>query len=167
MATFTALRGIQAPGQAVFGYQRGFDVPAEVVESWGLIVGDASDPEAEVVEGSLDPETPVAEPALARPSEADNRATWEAWARANGMDADEVAEASIETLMGVKGKEQGAVLDRPADSATKAEWVKYAIARGADEKWARDGSTTKADLQAYEPGAGDTVAVAATEANQG
>lgn len=155
MGQYTARGGIQAPGTAVFGYQRGDDVRASVVEAWGLVVGD------HVVEGPL---TDDDRPASAPPSEADTRVTWEAWAVANGMSAEDAESASMEDLRAVGAEPAD---DRPADSAKKSEWVDYAIKRGAEESWARDDSTTKANLQAWTPAPGDTVAVAATEANQG
>jgi hypothetical protein len=168
---YTALRGILSPGTNVYGYHRGQPVTAEVVESWSLTVGTANDPEADVVEGDLPADEVDEAPAAHRPTEADNRAAWEAWAIANGMDAQQAAEASQEDLEAVtadeSGAEQGEQPVRPADTAKKAEWQAYAARMGADETWAYADTTTKADLQAYEPQPGDTVATSATEASQG
>lgn len=158
MNDFTALKGIRAPGTAVFGYQRGDAVGADVVENWELAVGE------QVCEGDLDGDAPEA-PAPARPGPEANRASWEAWAIANGKDDQWAAEASQEDLEAVAAEEPAADSDRPADSAKKADWVAYAEKRGADPAWAEDATTTKADLQGWEPPVGDTVAVAATEAN--
>jgi hypothetical protein len=157
---YTARSGIKAPDTAVFGYRRGDDVPPSVVEAWGLTVGD------EVSEGPLpvDDEVRPSGP----PTEADTRATWESWAVANGMDADKAAVAPMDELQAVGANPAD---DRPADSAKKSEWVDWVVARGADESWARDGATTKADLQNWTAGeeatAGDTVASSPAEANQG
>jgi hypothetical protein len=168
---FTALRGILSPGTSVYGYHRGQPVTAEVVDTWALTVGTAGDPDADVVAGDL-PADQVEAPRVAhRPTEADNRATWESWAIANGMDAQQAAEASQEDLEAVTadeaGTEQGDQPQRPADTAKKAEWQAYAKRLGADETWAYADTTTKADLQAYSPQPGDTVATSATDASQG
>ena len=166
---YTALRGIMAPGTTVFGYHRGSPVSAQVVDTWGLAVGTANDPDADVVAGDL-PAEEAAPVAVPRPTAADNRATWEAYAVANGMSAEDAAMASQEDLEAIDPA--GVAVEpsdpeRPSDSAPKADWIVYAEARGADPEWTHASGTTKADLQAYEPVAGDTVAVAATEANQG
>lgn len=173
MTAYTALRGILAPGTSVYGYHRGAPVAGQVVDAWGLVVGEANDPDADVVSGDL-PAGELESVPLGRPTEADNRATWEAWAIANGMseqDAAEVSQEDLEAVEAVPDAEpaagQGDQPVRPADSAKKADWVAYAEARGADPAWAGADSTTKADLQAYEPPVGDTIAAAATEANQG
>jgi hypothetical protein len=168
---YTALRGILSPGTSVYGYHRGQPVSAEVVDTWALSVGTANDPDADVVEGDLPAEETPAPPIAHRPTEADNRAAWESWAIANGMDAQRAAEASQEDLEAVgadeAGTEQGDQPVRPADSAKKADWQAYAVRLGADETWTYADTTTKSDLQAYEPQPGDTVATSATEASQG
>ena len=130
MTSYTALRGIAAPGTSVFGYQRGHAVSESVVENWSLVVGEANDPDADVVEGDLPDDAP-AERLVRRPEEGANRAAWEGYAIASGMPAAEAMVASQEDLetFGVKP---------PA-------------------KKSRSTSGTKV---------GDTVAVAATEANQ-
>lgn len=170
MTDYVALGGIKAPGTSVYGYQRGDRIPPDVVEKWDLTVG------LDVAEGT---DLPVDElPAPERPGESATRGDWEKWAVANGMSEAEAAAVSQDKLEAVEAKdvtpaesepvsEQGDQPVRPADSAPKAEWQAYAVALGADEAWARDSATTKANLQAYEPPVGDTVAVAATEANQG
>ena len=69
-------------------------------------------------------------------------------------------------------------MERPADSAKKADWVAYVEKLGADKEWAQADSTTRADLQAWQPDTqaaptvgvapvGDPVAVAASEAIKG
>jgi hypothetical protein len=171
MNDFTALRGILAPGTSVYGYHRGDPVTAQVVESWDLVAGEANDPDADVVAGDLPEETP-ADRVVPRPDEGATRADWEAYAIANGMSPEDATVASQEDLEAVTasdevGEEQGKQPERPVDSAKKSEWQAYAKRLGADETWAYADTTTKADLQAYEPQPGDTVAVAATEANQG
>lgn len=160
MTEYVALRGLQAPGTSVFGYQRGDLVGESVVEAWGLVLGD------DVAEGTEVPEPAPAIPAT-RPGAADTRATWEAWAVANGMTPEDAENASQDDLESYEPVQQGGRPQRPADSAPKADWVAYAIAQGADERWAKDSATTKANLQAYEPAPGDTIATAATEANSG
>lgn len=160
---FTARAAIKAPGTTVFGYRRGDAVSAQVVEAWELTVGDANDPEADVVEGDL-PEGVPDEPQMGRPGEADNRAAWEAWGRAHGMSESEAIESSLEDLYAIQDEAAVTTTTRPADSAKKSEWQAYATKLGADETWAYADSTTKADLQNYHPG--DTIALAATEASQ-
>jgi hypothetical protein len=164
MTDYVALKGILQPGTSVFGYQRGHAVPAEVVESWNLVVDD------DVAEGTSLPAD--GEAAVARPAEGANRADLESYAVATGaLTQKQAAEASQDDLEAVATaedqppSEQGEQLVRPADSAAKADWVAYALAQGADPQWANDSATTKANLQAYEPPVGDTVAESATEAN--
>lgn len=94
---FTALRGIQAPGTSVYGYHRGAPVTAQVVQAWELSVGEANDPEADVVAGDL-PSGPLPPLAVVRPDPGANRAAWESYALANGMDAADVAAASMADL---------------------------------------------------------------------
>jgi hypothetical protein len=160
---YTALEGLQAPGTMVFGYQRGDAVPADVVERWGLEVG------TQVVEGDLTDDTPASAAAV-RPGPEGTRSDWEAWAVANGMPADEAAERSLEDLESYESDAEPAAVagtDRPADSARKSEWVAYAKRLGADPEWADSPDTLKADLQAFEPAAGDSVAVEASELDHG
>lgn len=95
---YTALHGIMAPGTSVYGYHRGAPVSAQVVESWGLTVGEANDPEADVVAGDLPQDAPAAR-AVARPDDGANRAAWEAYAMASGMSPADVAAAGMEDLM--------------------------------------------------------------------
>lgn len=155
---FTALQGIQAPGTAVFGYQRGDAVLADVVENWGLTVG------LDVCEGDLAEDVPAV--AAQRPGPEATYADWQAYAIANGMNEAEAEDAPLEDLQAVEPV--GGEPVRPDESAKKAEWVDYAKRKGADPEWAESSSTTKADLMAWEPPAvGDPVAVAATEALDG
>lgn len=168
---YTALDSIQAPGTTVFGYRRGDAVGADVVENWGLVVGEPGNAEAQVCEGDL-PDDAAVEPVAARPGPEATHADWQAWAVANGMSEADAENATIEDLQAVEQQPAAAdtaVTDaeRPADSAKKAEWVAYAEKRGADPAWAEADSTTKADLQAWQPEQGDYVAEAATEAQQG
>lgn len=163
---FTALGSLKQPGVDTYavGYRRGDAVTAVVVENWGLVVGE------DVVEGDLDEDAAAAAP-MARPGEGDNRATWEAWAVANGMSTEDAAAASQDDLEAVG---EQATDDRPADGAKKAEWVAYVSnhpqATDDDKAWASTDSTTKADLMAWQPASGakvgDPIAVAATEATQ-
>jgi hypothetical protein len=166
MNEFTALDSIQAPNTTVFGYRRGDPVGADVVENWGLEVG------VHVCEGDLVEGDPSG-PAMVRPGPEANRATWEQWAIANGMDPEQAAAAPMEDLEAAGPQEPAAAADpdRPADSARKAEWVTYVQGKAGDDEatqaWAAADSTTKADLQAWQPGSGDPIAEAATEATQG
>lgn len=161
MTDYVALRGIQAPGTTVFGYRRGDRVDESVVASWNLNVG--TGPDADVAEGT---DVPADTATVAvRPGPEGTRADWEAFAVAGGMSEQDAAVASQDELESAPAEAETPV--RPADSAPKAEWQAYAVALGADEAWARDSATTKVNLQAYEPPVGDTVAIAATEANQG
>jgi hypothetical protein len=160
MTDYVALTGIMAPNTNVYGYQRGDRVHESVVSSWNLRIG------TDVEEGAELPAEVTSAPAV-RPGAESTRADWEKWAVVNGMSEQDAAAASQDDLEAADGtSEQGDRPERPADSAPKAEWQAYAVALGADEMWARDSATTKANLQAYEPPVGDTVAVAATEANQ-
>lgn len=164
MNEFTALEGIQAPGTAVYGYQRGDAVTADVVERWGLVVG------THVCEGDLDADAPLV-PTASRPGPEANRAAWESWAVANGWDPEDAAVASQDDLEAVEPEQAPAGAGRPADSARKSDWAAYVVSLGADPDWANATGRTKADLQAYEPEppaeAGDTIAVAASDALNG
>jgi hypothetical protein len=171
MTDYVALGPIYAPGSYAAGYQRGHAVPESVVENWDLRVG------TDVAEGSELPDD-VPAGSMERPGPEATRATWEKWAVANGMSAEDAAQAAQEALEKIEAAspspaepvaddtEQGEQPVRPADSAPKAEWITFVVASGGDERWANDSTTTKANLQAWQPPAGDTVAVAATEANQ-
>lgn len=174
MTDYVARKPLYAPGTAAAGYQRGHAVPESVVENWGLAVGDTDD--ADVSEGTTltDADTTP----MQRPGPEANRATWERWAVANGMSEDDAAVAAQEALEKVEAKklatlsaaptdaEHGALAERPADSAPKADWIAYVVSSGGDRQWANDSSTTKANLQAWEPVVGDNVAVVASEAQQ-
>lgn len=171
---YTALVPLRAPGTMVFGYRAGDGVPASVVESWDLVVGEQVSPTSTGV--------------IARPED-DDRRHWEAYAIGQGWTADAARAASLDDLQGIEQTEgadpeplpdPNAPLPRPEPSALKSDWIAYVLQEGADPNWANDKATTKADLQDYSPQrdtgptetvntppVGDTVAVAATEANQG
>lgn len=159
-----ALHTLNAPGSLVAGYRTGDPISEAVAESWGLILGE------DVSEDAPDTE---AAPALTRPTEEDNRATWEAWAVANGMTPEDADQASQEDLEATGPSEAPAPAEhpRPADSAKKGDWVLYVNdhpqATAEDQVWAGDDTTTKADLQAWQPKPADPVAVAATEQANG
>jgi len=165
-----ALHRLSAPGTLVAGYQRGDEIREEVAEAWELVLGE------DVSEERPDLEPPA--PVVPRPGPGDNRVAWETWARANGMSEEDAAAAtqddleSFEPAANDERVESGPV--RPADSAKKAEWVTYVSkhpqATAEDQAWAGDDATTKADLQAWQPGparSGDPVAEAATEQANG
>lgn len=168
MTDYVALTTIYAPGTSVAGYQRGHAVPADVVENWDLAVG------TDVAEGAALPENEDGTP-MQRPGPEATRATWERWAVANGMSEHDAATAAQGALEKVESKKPAGpeattspdeVPGRPADSAPKADWIGYVVGAGGDKRWANDSATTKANLQAWEPTVGDTVAASATEANQ-
>lgn len=164
---YTALGSLREPGveSYAFGYRRGDAVTAAVVENWGLVVGE------DVVEGGLD-ESDTPQRAVPRPGDGANRAEWEAYAIATGMSPEDAADASQDDL---EAAGSAPADDRPTDGAKKAEWVAYVSnhpqATDDDKAWASTDSTTKADLQAWQPASGakvgDPVAVAATEAVNG
>lgn len=155
-----ALRAICAPGTIVPGYQRGHEILPSVIESWELVEGEDWSAERP------DPDAPA--PVVPRPDEGANRAAWEGYAISRGMPAEKAATATQEELESVEDRPP-AEDDRPADSAKKADWVAYVVSRMGDDEqgkmWARDDATTKANLQAWSPGAqsGDPVAEAASE----
>lgn len=171
MKDYVALIDIPVPGTSVFGYRRGHAVPESVVQNWELAVGE------QVAEGTQLPEDDESGATMGRPGPEATRATWEKWAVANGMSQEDAAVAAQEALEKVEAKKADAepsvpddaapvAPERPADSAAKAEWVKFVVDSGGDPQWANDSATTKANLQAWEPVVGDTVAVSATEANR-
>lgn len=141
---FTALEPIAAPDSFAFGYMRGDAVGADVVKNWGLEVG------VQVCEGDLAEEVRPNEAGAAQPGPEANYAAWQTWAVANGMPQAEAEAASMEQLQGWNAPDDSA--GRPADSAVKADWVAYVEANGADVSWAEASTTTKADLQAWQPG---------------
>lgn len=162
-----ALHTITPPGALVAGYHRGYEIHPAVVENWELVEG---------VDWSADPpdSTPDAAPVLPRPVDDSDRGAWVAYVVSRGTPATDAEGMDLDVLMGLypEGEEADDEPARPADSARKSEWVLYVNdhprATAEDQAWAGDDSTTKADLQAWRPATpGDTVAVAATEANLG
>jgi hypothetical protein len=174
MQTYTeyiALHALRAPGTLTYGYREGDGVPAGTVENWELVVGVDVMPR----------DTGV----IARP-DGDDRAAWEAYAIGQGTSPDEARAASLAELKktpepAVDAETGGPVVlpdpnaapERPAPDAKKADWVAFVVATGADEAWANDRSTTKADLQDYTPSrdvtpsVGDPVAVSLSAAQAG
>src|SRR5689334_11544185 len=153
-----ALHTLTPPGSLVAGYQRGDEVHPSVVAAWDLGPDDVSDER---------PDGPAEAPLPARPVDDSDRNAWVAYAVSRGMDAEEAARTDLPDLMAAYPEDVPAEDSRPADSAKKAEWVTYVSkhpqASDGDKEWAAADSTTKAELQAWQP-AGDTVAVAASEA---
>lgn len=150
---YTALERIGTPGNPwVTGYQPGDDVPAGAVENWALEVG-----KQVALNETYQPPRPA--------EDSDNRATWEAYVIGQGTDLDAARAASLDDLRGlyeapaepapqpviVPDDVQPAGTERPADGALKAAWVEYVVTAGADEQWANDPATTKADLVAWSP----------------
>lgn len=144
MNDYTALEGIMAPNTAVFGYQRGDAVGADVVENWGLEVG------VQVCEGDLTEEVAASQTGGQRPGPEATYGDWQAWAIANGMPTPDAGVATIEQLQNYDSPDADS--SRPADSANKAAWVAYVEGLGASSAWAEASTTTKADLQAWQPG---------------
>ena len=154
-----ALRMIPVRGGLAPAYQPGDPIEPHVIESWELTEGE--DFAAERPDPDAGPQP------LPRPADDTDRGAWVAYAISNGTDPDEARGMELDDLMAVEHAEPAADPQRPADSAKKADWVDYAVRRGADETWARADSTTKSDLQAWEPQVGDPLAVAATEQANG
>jgi hypothetical protein len=163
MNAYTALMSFGPPGSLIYGYHRGDPVDAGVVENWGLTVGE------EVVAGDL-PADALPGAVMGKPDETATRVDWERYAVANGMSEDDASTVAIEDLQAVEPDEPEVVeqapagTERPADSDPKSDWVAYVVANGAeaDKTWATQSSTTKANLQDWEP-AGDPIAVDASE----
>jgi hypothetical protein len=158
---YIAIAPLRPPGSLVAGYQPGDEVTEQVKTDWDL-----DDTQVRWVDADEDgrPIVPadVAVPVV-RPGPEANRATWEAYAVSNGMSEQDAADASMDDLQ-ASGPDQGEQADpnRPADSALKADWLAYVKGQGADADWAD--TATKADLMAWQPAVGDTVAVAASDA---
>lgn len=170
--TYTALTSIGPPGSMVFGYRRGDEVAADVVDTWGLVVGE------HVTTDPIDPTSETVTPPPV-PGPEDTVSTWQGFAVSRGMDPADADAADIEELQAYAEDNQpaegeAATVARPADGAVKSAWVDYVVAAGGDESWARDGATTKADLQGWSPlhakttdgPAGDPVAMSATRSIQ-
>lgn len=143
-----ALHRLSAPGTLSPGYFRGDYVPDAVAQAWELV--DGADVQADPVND--EPEAP----AVPRPVDDRDRAEWVRYAVARGMDPAEAEQTELSALMDAYPEDEASdgsgAVERPAESAKKATWVDYVIAAGADEAWARSDDTTKADLQAFEPG---------------
>lgn len=169
MSEYYALRSLGAPGTLSYGYHRGDVVEAPVVENWGLVLDEDVSTEQP---GTDAPAVRTGE----RPGPEATRADWEAYAIANGMDADRAREVSQDELEDVQQADAERVdSDRPSDSAKKADWIAYVVANGGDETWANASDTTKADLQGWmnqggslpAPDEGDPVAVDANNRANG
>lgn len=150
---YRAIRAIKSPGMFYNAYNPGDGVAQSAVDNWNLVIG------VDVL--------PVRTDVVPRPEGGDaTREQWEAFAIGQGMDPQEAREASLKDLRAIPAPDPelpGEALpdptappERPADDAAKAEWVRYAVASGADESWATAKGTTKADLMDYEPPAGPT-----------
>ncbi len=141
-----ATHTIFIPGTLSPGYHRGHHLPDDVIANWNLVEGD---------DYSAEPPTDETAPQVVeRPVDDSDRGAWVAYVISRGTDPDEANDMDLADLMALYPDEDAAenAPERPADSARKAEWVEWAIESGADETWARDDGTTKAELQAYEPG---------------
>jgi hypothetical protein len=166
---YRALRKIRQPGTLEVPYGEGDMLPANAVTEWGLVVGE------DVV--------PVRDDVIARPDAGAERAEWEAFAIGQGWTLTDAREASMKDLRAIPERdpnEPARMLDdpdraseRPSESAVKADWIAWVVANGADETWANDKGTTKADLQEYQADTEataprtDSVAEAADEQTNG
>lgn len=140
--TYTALTSIGPPGSMVFGYRRGDEVASDVVDAWGLVVGE------HVTTDPADAEADASTPPV-RPGPEDTLSTWQAYAVSRGMDADKADSADMEELQAYADK-----ADAPAPSGSE---------KAAPRK--RTAAKTT-DRPAGEP-VGDPVAMSATESTNG
>lgn len=168
---YEALTDIQAPGTMVFAYRTGDGVPASAVDNWELRVGEQVRPRNTGV--------------IPRPADDADRRAWEAYAIGQGMATEDAQAASLEDLRAAypetddepEVRDLPSPTDRPADGDVKADWVRWAVASGADETWATDKGTTKAELMDWtppdrsdrgpDPEVGDPVALSATQQANG
>jgi hypothetical protein len=179
---FIALRSINAPNSYARAYNPGDGVTVQVVEDWGLVLG-------EDVEATADYQPP-------RPADSvQDRAAWEAYVVGQGTDLGEARASSLDDLKGMydpppppeppahdlpanasaEGVDGTGVqnptpvdvpspvadpapqptpddIERPSHSARKQEWIDYVVAAGGDPEWANADDTTKDDLVAWTPG---------------
>lgn len=175
MSDFVALHPINAPGSYARGYNAEDLVPAQVVDDWDLAVGvdvkpaegyeaprpdddnndraaweayvmvkgtsadDAKAASLDELRGMYDPPPPPEPPAhdlpaSVAPEGVDGTGLQNAWKPVAGLRNDRAYDEP----------------DRPAQSARKADWIEYVVARGADRDWAD--MATKDDLVTWEPG---------------
>lgn len=169
MTEYEALQKIQAPGTLVIAYQPGDPVLADVVTEWGLTEdqvkpvegytpprpdeesGDRALWEAYVVgQGTnLDDARAASLDELKAMYEAPPEPEIPAWEINDARETQERVEAAASSATPVDAGAP-AVVDRPADSANKADWIVYVISHGGDSEWANASSTTKGDLQAWQ-----------------
>lgn len=145
---YVALRPIRQPGTLLTPYRDGDGLPANAVTEWGLVVGEDV--------------APVRDDVIPKPDDDADRAEWEAFAIGQGWTYADARDASMKDLRGIPERdpeqparrldEPAAAPERPAESDVKAEWVRWATANGADETWATDKGTTKAELMEWQPG---------------
>ena len=168
---YEALTDIPAPGTMVFAFRAGHRVPASSVENWELRVGEQV--------------RPLNTGVIPRPEDDSDRRAWEGYAIGQGMATEEAQAASLDDLRAAypetdepaEVRDLPSPTDRPADSDVKADWITWAVANGADETWAKDKSTTKAELMDWtvpdrsdsgpDPEVGDPVALSATQMANG
>jgi hypothetical protein len=144
---YVALRRIHQPDTLLYPYNEGDGLPANAVTEWGLVVGEDV--------------APVRDDVIAKPGDDADRAEWEAFAVGQGWTLEDARDASMKDLRAIPERdpeqparrldEPGPAPDRPAESDVKAEWIRWATANGADEQWANDKGTTKADLMEWQP----------------
>ncbi len=172
MPDFIAQKRIARPGTYVAGYQAGDPVPAQVVKDWELVVGDDGDVqiaddyqaprpvedsndraswEAYVVgQGTtLEDARAASLPELRGMYPAPPAPETPAW---QVNDATGGATPVTAAVVPTPSAAPEVSVERPADNALKAEWVEYVVQAGGNSDWARDPSTKKDDLMAWEPG---------------
>src|SRR4029453_17879861 len=104
---------------------------------------------------------PTRDDVIAKPESGAERHEWEAFAIGQGWTLEDAREASMKDLRAIPERDPeqparelpdpDAAPDRPSESAVKAEWIEWAVANGADETWANDKATTKAELMDFQP----------------
>ena len=175
MSDYVALTRISPPNSYVNAYGPGDLVTEQVVADWGLVRGEHVEPvdgykpprpaenstdraawEAYVTgQGTeLDAARAASLAELRGMYDAPEPEPTPAWQVNDGMSgATPVDATNVPTPATVNDDPADTpAVERPAASASKAEWVEYVVAAGGSEEWARNSDTTKADLTAWEPG---------------
>lgn len=157
MSDYVARLPIQAPGTLVLAYNEGDPVIAQVVQDWGL---------------TEDQVAPADGYQVPRPAEdSDDRGAWEAYVVGQGTSREDARAASLPELKAMyeapaeaeppawqvndaeaanaELNPDGGAVERPADSANKADWIAYVVDQGADSDWANASTTTKDDLKSW------------------
>jgi len=170
MPDYFAARRINAPGQYVTAYQPGDAVSADVVSAWELQVPDDVQP-AEGYQAPRPSEdstdraaweayvtgqgTALNDARLASITElrglyaAPPPEPVPAWQVNDGIQPVPAVQPPTDPTPVQDGEPATDGPERPAASATKPEWVTWAVQAGANKEWANASDTTKADLMNY------------------